>query len=66
MLEFDSSERLLVTRVCVWAHLFCSRHKLEKMPRDRKRKIEIDPGKMTDTEREKKGKYKTKGEEEIE
>lgn len=36
----------------MWAHLFCSRHKLEKMPRDRKRKIEIDPGKMTDKERE--------------
>lgn len=39
--EFDSSERLLVTSVCVcgacvWAHLFCARQKQDRMWRDGK------------------------------
>lgn len=51
--EFDSSERLLVTSVPVWAYLFCARQKQGRMPRDGKGEIEIDPGKMADRKREK-------------
>lgn len=48
--EFDSSERLLV---CVWAHLFRARQEQEKMPRDGKGEIQIDPGTMANRRREK-------------
>lgn len=46
--EFDSSERLLATSmcVCVWAYLFCMRQKQEKMARDKTG--EIDLGRMAD------------------
>lgn len=50
--EFDSSERLLVC-VCGGAHLFSARQKQDRMLRDGKGGIEIDPGKTADRKKEK-------------